>query len=484
MRSTLARAQKELSRLRSTIATDAPTVVFRAVDADQNERLLTLAGTEFEGDVDEVVVLDVVDKAILPLFAQTRHVVLHGGRAGGKTETVIRYLTGLAFSRPTRILVAREVISTLRDSLVAGFRDVIESVPQFEEHFEVLENEIRGQNGSLITFIGLRRDRAHNVKSYYQYDLCWIEESQALSRRSVDLIGPTIRQPGSRIVWTGNPEGDLDPWFVDFIATEREDATVVKITYLDNPFVSPETIADAERDRINDPPRWRHIWNGELREKGEGAVFPNFVVIPNVDLDRLPFRSAKHKRSYGPFVSNDFEREFGKGRVFAGMDLGVSDSPTILVLGWLSTSANRVVILDEFYAEGEAASLDNLAKSIPMKLPILKEHFIPIWCDSAWPHVPMHLRARGLNVRGAPKWNGSVAEGILRLRSCELMICERCEKTIRDFSLYSFEEDANGVSTGVPEKKHDHAPDAVRYGIHGWIRYGIDSYHVLPNVWR
>jgi hypothetical protein len=45
---------------------------------------------------------------------------------------------------------------------------------------------------------------AESVKSLEGYDVAWVEEAQTLSQRSLDLLLPTIRKPGSKL-WFKDP---------------------------------------------------------------------------------------------------------------------------------------------------------------------------------------------------------------------------------------------------------------------------------------
>ncbi|MBN1775270.1 MAG: hypothetical protein JW817_02260, partial [Clostridiales bacterium] len=258
--------------------------------------------------------------------------------------------------------------------------------------------------------------------------------------------------------------------------------TITQVLYVDNPFVSEETIADAELDKRTDPAKYRHVWLGGLREKGRGMIFPDYQVIPAIEYTAsFLFISEKRRRMYGPDLRSGIEREHGRGRIFSGLDVGHGESPTHAVLGWLSKERQRITIIDEYRGVGK--SPNEIAEELARKLPILIERRIPLWVDAAALGIIMHLRQVGFVAQSAPKWSNSVLEGIDRIRSCELLICGNCPATISDFSRYSWELDANDQPTGSPEKRHDHAPDALRYGVHAWIRSNDQGYAPLSNPW-
>jgi phage terminase large subunit len=483
MKQTLSALQRETAELSHKIgATTIKPVVFRALNAEGEEAAhYSLHGDRIEEIPKEAIVISVPEKAIKPLLAGKRHAVLYGGRAGGKSHTIALFLLSLAYTYGVKILCIREVQLSIRDSVHALLKSKIDSIPDFQEFFTVYESEIRGKNGSLFTFRGMRRESSHSIKSYEGYDFAWIEEAAALSRRSVDLLIPTIRKAGSRILWSLNPDEETDPAYVDFVLEDRDDTERAEILYTDNPFNSQRVYETAERDRMKDPAKYRHIWLGGLREKGRGQIFPDYTVIPDIPLSDLPFRTVRDRQRYGPYIQSRFEREYGKGSVFCGLDWGHSgpNHPTHVVFGWVSPRNSKIVIIAEY--RGEDKTLDDLAREIPEFVPILRDRYIPIWADSSRPESINHLRSRGLNVKSAPKWPNSVLDGIEKLRATEIQICTSCTETIRDFSRYSWKLDANEEPLGAPEKSHDHAPDATRYGVHRYIKHGAGEYQKLKD---
>lgn len=72
-----------------------------------------------------------------------------------------------------------------------------------------------------------------------------------------------------------------------------------------------------------------------------------------------------------------------------------------------------------------------------------------------------------------------VISGIRRvsesLRSGNLHFSNECKDTIREFSLYSWDESCNDV----PKKENDHAMDDVRYFVSTILRERGDDFFVL-----
>ena len=126
-----------------------------------------------------------------PLFTPARYKVLYGGRGGAKSWGIARTLLVLGASKPIRILCAREIQKSINESVHQLLKDQIQALG-LSDFYEVLNNEIRGKNGTLILFAGLKHN-VHNIKSKEGVDICWVEEAQTVSRTSWDTLIPTIR---------------------------------------------------------------------------------------------------------------------------------------------------------------------------------------------------------------------------------------------------------------------------------------------------
>ena len=126
-----------------------------------------------------------------------------GGRGGGKSHSVAAALLAMAASKKMRILCAREVQKSMRDSVHRLLKDQIERLG-LGGFYLVLDNEIRGQNGSLFVFAGLQSHTVDSIKSFEGVDIVWVEEAHSVSKKSWDVLIPTIRKDGSEI-WRDNP---------------------------------------------------------------------------------------------------------------------------------------------------------------------------------------------------------------------------------------------------------------------------------------
>ena len=205
-----------------------------------------------------------------------RYRVLYGGRGSGKSWGVARALLIKAAQKPTRVLCAREVQRTIADSVHRLIADQI-ALMGLEALFEITDNEIRCVNGSSFTFAGLRHQDIGKIKSYEGVDVCWVEEGQTVTKKSWDVLVPTIRKEQSEIWVTFNPELDTDETYQRFVVKPPHDSVVTKVNWSDNPYfpdvLDKERLALAERD----PEAYRNVWEGECRSALEGAIYAKEV---------------------------------------------------------------------------------------------------------------------------------------------------------------------------------------------------------------
>lgn len=235
--------------------------------------------------------LQMPDK-IAPIFKKKRYKVLYGGRGGGKSWQVAAALLIIAsMGAPVRILCAREIQKSMRDSVHRVLRDTIVRL-KLQSFFRVLDSEIRGANGSIFLFAGLQAHTVDSIKSFEGVDIVWIEEAHSVSKRSWDVLTPTIRKDGSEIWITMNPEMDTDETYVRFIAAPDDDVWLCELNWWDNPWL-PETLNNErlKAQRSMTAEDYAHIWEGKPRTVAAGAIYRHEVVdlISSGRLTNVPY---------------------------------------------------------------------------------------------------------------------------------------------------------------------------------------------------
>jgi phage terminase large subunit len=210
------------------------------------------------------------------LFKPARYKVAYGGRGSGKSWAYARALLIQATANPMRVLCAREVQKSIKQSVHQLLTDQIQELGLGAE-FEVLETEIRGKNGSLFVFAGLATHTVESVKSFEGVDRVWVEEAQTVSKKSWDILIPTIRKLGSEIWVTFNPALDTDDTYLRFVVNPPPDCVTVKINWQDNPWF-PDVL-DKERShcQATRPEDYNNIWEGQCKAAVDGAIYADEV---------------------------------------------------------------------------------------------------------------------------------------------------------------------------------------------------------------
>lgn len=224
------------------------------------------------------------------LFEPKRYKFIKGGRGSGKSWSVARALLVQGASAPHRILCTREVQESIQSSVHQLLRDQIAELG-LDAFYQVLEKQIRGKNGTLFIFKGLSELTAASIKSFEGCDRVWMEEGQTTSRRSWQILIPTIRAEDSEIWVTYNPELDTDETHVMALA-EDADSITVEMNYHDNPWF-PEVL-EKEREKAErklSKEEYAHIWLGRTMPAVRGAIYFNEVAEAEAQkrVGRFPF---------------------------------------------------------------------------------------------------------------------------------------------------------------------------------------------------
>lgn len=393
-----------------------------------------------------------IPRALVKLNSPARYKVMYGGRGGGKSFTVASMLLLKGIQKPIRVLCAREYQISIKDSVYRLLADRIEALG-LSSFYNVTLTSITGTNGTEFTFKGLHHN-AQEIKSFEGADICWVEEAQAVSSESWDVLIPTIRKEGSEIWLTFNPLSPDDATWLRFVKNPPPNAWVQKVLYRDNPWF-PKVLND-ERVHLReiDPELYRHIWMGEPRTVSDAQIFK------------------------GRYIVQEFQTP-EEARFFHGADWGFANDPTVLVRCFIQ--GNVLYIDREAYGAGvELDETPQLFDSIDTS------RTWPIKADSARPETISYMSRHGFRVSAAKKWQGSVEDGIAVLKSFEKIIVHpRCRHTAEEFYKYSYKVDKNnGDILPVIVDANNHCIDAIRYSLDGYIRAGRGPLNMNPKVLR
>ncbi len=281
------------------------------------------------------LIVDYPDKALDALIPETtpsghrvRWRVLYGGRDGAKSWSIARRILQRGRMKPIRVLCTREVQKSIAESVHQLLKDQI-GVLGMSDFYDVQQQYIRGANGTQIAFHGLSGQTATSIKSFEGVDLCWVEEAQTISKRSWELLEPTIRADGSEIIVSFNPDMDTDETYKRFVTNPPPDALVVYIGWEDNPWRSKVLDMAREKMRREAPEDYAHIYGGQCRPAVEGAIY---------------FREVSALRSSGRLCNVPYDPML---KVHVVCDLGFNDFMSLLLVQRLGSEIRVIRYIED-----------------------------------------------------------------------------------------------------------------------------------------
>jgi phage terminase large subunit len=335
------------------------------------------------------------------------------------------------------ILCAREFMNSLSDSSMEEVKQAIKSVPWLDAFFDIGEQYIRTRDKKVsYVFCGLRQN-LDSIKSKARVLIAWVDEAENVSDAAWKKLIPTVREDGSEIWVTWNPEKQGSPTDQRFRQEPPDGAKIAELNWQDNPWFP--NVLRAEKDHLYrvDPEAAAHVWGGGYLQNSKSQVLHG-------------------KYSVQPFeVGEDWD-----GPYF-GADWGFAQDPTTLVKCWIKGL--------KLYIEHEAYGVEVEIDQTPAmfdKVPGAKK--ATIRADCARPETISYMQRHGYGgVIACEKWSGSVEDGVATLRGFEeIVIHPRCKHSEEEARLWSYKTDR---LTGdvLPDlvDKHNHIWDAVRYAL-------------------
>lgn len=371
-----------------------------------------------------------------PLLVPARYKGAHGGRGSAKSNFFAELWLEENVTAKFDFVCLRETLKSLEFSVKKLFESKISHF-NAGAYFEVQDRRILTKHGGVTIFEGMQNHTAESIKSLDGFDRAFFEEAQNASEKSLTLLRPTIRKPGSELWFAWNPDLSTDP--VDKLLRGLElpkGAVVVEANYMDNPWLPDELREEMEFDKRRDPDKYAHVWLGKYRQNSEARVFKNWTI-------------------------EEFEID-PNATIRQGADWGFSVDPTVLVQAYIV--GRRLYIPHEAYRVGcEIVDTPALFMSIP------DSEKWPMVADSARPETISHLRKNGFpKILSAIKGAKSVEEGVEFLKSFDIVVHPRCKHLIDELTLYSFKTDPL-TSEVIPilADKDNHVIDALRYALEG-----------------
>lgn len=358
-----------------------------------------------------------------------REAAVYGGRFSLKSHTVARYLLIRARMAKTRVGCFREFQNSITESSHQLLSDLIKmyNLTDFVVTDKSIVNKV---NGSDFLFKGLHQNE-QSIKSIEGIDIAWVEEAQSVSKESIDVLTPTVRKEGSKIIYTYNRLLEDDPVHQRLVIEGRPNTLVLNVNY-DIALkygMMPEVIRlEMEDDREKRPSLYKHKWLGEPNSM-ERKIYRDWQFI-----EEIPHEARLERY---------------------GLDYGYSNDPTAIVAVY---RYNGGFIWDEItYQKGLSnKQIADILLNLPPALVV---------ADSAEPKSNDELRSYGINLLPAQKGQGSVNQGIQTVQYQRISVTKRSRNVSEEYRRYLWKEDKEGHIINVPEGGFDHAMDAGRYAM-------------------
>lgn len=224
------------------------------------------------------VSIQIPDK-LVPVFegeADTRGA--YGGRGSAKSRTFAKMTAVRAHmwdmaGREGIIFCGRQFMNSLADSSMEEVKAAIRSEPWLAAHFEIGETYIRTKSGRIkYTFGGLDRN-LDSVKSTSRILLAWIEEAENVIEAAWVKLIPTLREEDSELWLTWNPERETSATNQRFRNSKDSRTKIVEMNWRDNPWFPAILERQRQKDKVERPHLYAHIWEGEYLSALEGSYF-------------------------------------------------------------------------------------------------------------------------------------------------------------------------------------------------------------------
>lgn len=384
-----------------------------------------------------------VKQDILERIKSFRYLAFHGGRGGSKSHDAVEACVELASVGTERVVVGREFLESIRDSSHKLFKAKILG-GRWANEWTITDREMRNDaTGSVITFMGVNRN-PNSVRSLEGCTIFLGEEAEAFSETSLEILQPTIRAGGSKVIFLWNPADSDSPMNQMFLSGNMPERAYVRCVLGENNRWFYRTEMPGERRTAftkMKPAKYRHVWRGALDTNPDLAVYDNWRT------GSIDIRSTELEPRYGI--------DWGWIDPFSMLELYVIEPEDP------ETQKATLYITAEIY--GSFLHIKDLPDLVDEKMPLARYHTIT--ADSSEPKSIEDLSDKRFHVVGARKGPGSVRAGITALQDYDIVVHPDCINVIRELGSYQWQTNRHGKILRDPKDTNNHALDALRYSM-------------------
>lgn len=367
--------------------------------------------------------------------------VHYGGASSGKSHGVVQKIVIKAlkdWKYPRKVLFLRKVSTTIKDS-------IFEDVKQCLEFFKILDfckvnnsdYRIELPNKAIFIFKGM--DNPEKIKSIKGVSDVVMEEASEFTLDDYTQLTLRVREKKHKfkqIYLMFNPVSKVNWTYKTFFLNKPVKTVVYHTTYKDNKFIDEQA-----KNAIED-----------LIERNE-TYYKIYALGEFVTLDKLVFPKYE-KRILNEEKLNNLESRFG-------LDYGYTNDPFAFIHIKVDLKNRKLYVLEEYVKKG--LTNDKIAEIIK-DLGYSKEI---IFGDSSEQKSNQELRNYGIRrMKDVTKGPNTVINGIQYMQQFELIVDERCVKTIEELENYAWMKDKKtNEYINKPIDSYNHCIDAIRYAL-------------------
>jgi len=346
--------------------------------------------------------------------------VHYGGGSSGKSHGVIQKVVLKALMKwpiPRRMLWLRKVQSTIKDSLFEDVKSCLIDYGIWDMcQWNKTDNKVVLPNGATFLFKGL--DNPEKIKSIKGISDIVMEEASEFTLNDYTQLTLRLRErkhDHKQIFLMFNPVSKLN-WLYKYFfehGKPMENVMIRQSSYRDNKFLDEVTRQNLELLANRNPAYYK------IYALGQFATLDK-LVFPKYEKRLLNKDELRHLPSY------------------FGLDYGYVNDPSAFIHCKIDAENKRLYILEEYVKTG---MLNDEIAEVIKRLGYSKEE---IFADSAEQKSIAEMRKLGIErIKPAQKGKGSIMQGLQFLMQFDIVIDERCFKTIEEFDNYTWKKDKN-----------------------------------------
>lgn len=358
--------------------------------------------------------------------SKARVQIHQGGTRSGKTMSITQCLIEWCWLNKDAnkiITICRKTFPALKATVMRDFFTILEKENWYSQAHHNKSEATYVLFGNLVEFISV--DNSEKIRGRKR-DFLFCNEATELSLEEMRQL---MLRTTFKIIIDFNPSFEFH-WIYDELIP-REDADFFQTTYLDNPFLGEETIAEIERLKNTDENFWRVYGLGE-RGASVATIFNHWKSFDNIPAD---YKLMNY-----------------------GLDFGYTNHPSCLVAVY--TNGEGFILDELIYATG----FTNSRIAEEMRIAGVGPHDVII-ADCAEPKSIDEIHGFNFNIHSCRKGADSVRSGLDYMKSHPLGITAGSVNGIKEFRNYKYKEDRNGKILNTPVPAFDHFMDASRYAI-------------------